>query len=434
VLVAIAGGVIVLSGTLAVAPWAVAGLERLASRISPSTRLAGRSLARARVRSSAVVGAICSLLAVLVAGSTLYASDSPGTRVDDLPYYSDHHVVVQAYRTSGDETVRQVVDAVDGTAVPLDRVVVARNNRNLDVYALVLRDGDGTVGSDLYSETRDVLDVGIGSPGLLDALEVPDGLRTELDRGAAIATVPFPEGAEDVHFLAGGARADAPLGGSFASPVAGGGLPNVLISEELAEQLGFDVRRSGQTLVDAGHALTDDERHRLDLINDDINFALLDDPDRLGDIYVEAGEKELPVTRTEVRLAVYGLVMLAVGLVVAVGLGLAAKDAQDENQVLGAVGAPPRTLRRVGALRGALLVATATVIAVPTGVFSAWAVLAALRSDQYLYEEPIPFRVDLATLGFLAAVPVVVALVALTWGGVRDRVRPARPDTFVFAD
>jgi hypothetical protein len=126
--------------------------------------------------------------------------------------------------------------------------------------------------------------------------------------------------------------------------------------------------------------------------------------------------------------------MLAVGLVVAIGLGLAAKDAEDERQVLSAVGASPRTLRRVGALRASLLVATASVIAVPTGIFCAWVINLAIGSDIYEPATPRGFRLDVPTLAFLLAVPVVVALIGLGWNGVRDLLRPTRPESLAFGD
>ncbi len=61
ILVAVAGSVAVLVGTLAIGPWAVAALERLSGHWPEAGRLAGRSLARSRLRSSAVVGAICAV-------------------------------------------------------------------------------------------------------------------------------------------------------------------------------------------------------------------------------------------------------------------------------------------------------------------------------------------------------------------------------------
>ncbi len=50
----------------------------------------------------------------------------------------------------------------------------------------------------------------------------------------------------------------------------------------------------------------------------------------------------------------FGIAALLVAAVIVIGLALAAKDGEDETTVLRAVGASPRVLRRVGALRPAL--------------------------------------------------------------------------------
>ena len=81
-LVAVVGGLGVVLGCDRGRPVGGGG-PRAGRRVAPtrSCRLASRSLARNRVRSSAVIGAICAVAIVVVAGTTLYESsgDDPGT-------------------------------------------------------------------------------------------------------------------------------------------------------------------------------------------------------------------------------------------------------------------------------------------------------------------------------------------------------------------
>ncbi len=150
-------------------------------------------------------------------------------------------------------------------------------------------------------------------------------------------------------------------------------------------------------------------------------------------------DPEPALTEGQIRAIAYAAVMLLIGAVVAVGLALAAKDSEDEAQVLTAVGAAPRTVRRVAALRAGLLVVTATAIALPAGLLPAWAIATrpahdctALRlSDPGL----LPFRLDVVSLGFLVVgVPLIVMAVALAGTWVRDHTRRPRPLVFTLAD
>jgi len=126
--------------------------------------------------------------------------------------------------------------------------------------------------------------------------------------------------------------------------------------------------------------------------------------------------------------------LLLLAAIVTVGLALAAQDSRGEAQVLTALGAPPRTLRRVGAFRPALLVLVAALISIPAGLLPAAAVVAVSRDDAFPTPAQ-PFRVDLGTIALvLIAAPIAVALVALFVGWLRDTVRRPRPHTFEFAD
>jgi putative ABC transport system permease protein len=131
-----------------------------------------------------------------------------------------------------------------------------------------------------------------------------------------------------------------------------------------------------------------------------------------------------------IRLLVLTGVFILMLAVVAVGLALAGKDSEDERQVLAAIGAAPRTLRRVGALRGALLVGVAVVLAIPAGVLPMWSIKQASGDSQ-----SAGFAVDWPTLAFLVlVVPVATGLVVWFAGRLRDLVKPTRPAVFDFAE
>ena len=77
--------------------------------------MASRSLARNRVRSSAVIGAICSVAIVVVTGSTLYASSRAPVE-DDLPYLRTDQALFESSQPSAGETIARPAPEV------LDRV------------------------------------------------------------------------------------------------------------------------------------------------------------------------------------------------------------------------------------------------------------------------------------------------------------------------
>jgi hypothetical protein len=148
-----------------------------------------------------------------------------------------------------------------------------------------------------------------------------------------------------------------------------------------------------------------------------------------GHVQVSAPADPDPLSPAEVRAVSMGLALALVAMVVAIGLALAAKDSEDERQVLTAVGAAPASLRRVAARRAALLVAVAAVIAAPTGLLPAAAIVEAATDDGR------SVRVDgVALLFVLVAAPVLVGAVVSVAAAVRDRLRPPRADAFAFGE
>jgi putative ABC transport system permease protein len=464
-LVAISGALATLAGVCMLAPWFVARLEPWAGRWSQSWRLAGRSLARNRVRSSAVVGAICAVAATFVAGSTLWATDQTDeTSTSNLPYLRSNQVIAESWVDVTDPVDPDEAGPLppepmlDSRPVPVDETVV-------DAVTTVLPDAQivelPLVGSDLPAPPSWSLEDGsspaehlrpphlqIATTELLELFAVPDELRHEITDGGAVAVGPVPDEATGI--LGGGGTA-VELVGRVASPEASMRLPDVLVSAATADDLGLTFT-SGPLLWSTEDPLTAEQRRRLELVNDDLwwehgeswgaepippvtdggpRTETVPPPDATPRTDLGLPGRD-PVDEALIRAAVLAGVLLVMLAVVAVGLALAAKDNEDERQVLAAVGAPPRTLRRVGALRAVLLVALAGVIALPAGLLPAAAIHSASTAATW---DERTFAVDPTSLVFVVVlVPAIAGLVVWLAGSVRDLARPRRPDTFSFGD
>ena len=322
-----------------------------------------------------------------------------------------------------EDTVDEVLAVLgEGEVIPVANVRFEDSPRHAQTDAYLT----GSVPEDSSGQ---LIGVGVATPEVLAVLDVPSELRDALDAGEAIAVTDQADGVTEATITNnGGTNATLPFGGSFDSPAASYGLPQVLISAETAEEHGL-VEDRPRILVDTGRPITDDELDELALLADDIAWnAQGARADEFVSVYLP--DPEPAITEAQVRVIVYAALMLVIGAVVAVGLALAAKDSEDEARVLVAVGAPPRTVRRVAALRAGLLVATATAIALPAGLLPAWAITSASSDGRLrVYDGGlVPFRLDVVSLVFLVvAVPVIVMAVALAGTWLRDHLRRTRP-------
>jgi putative ABC transport system permease protein len=452
VLLSIAGTVAVFVGVLALSPWAIGLVGRLTATTAASSRLAGRSLARSRTRSSAVVAAICVVVASLLGGASLatsYALDD-NYDYDALPELADRLVGVGGR----DGPVRQeVVDRVHAilpeastaTVAELEPPGVDRADDIETEFIQIVPAG----GSDLLAVADDLV---VATPDVLDLYDVPEDLRATIAAGNAVSVVAAPEEVTGVGVSIGGPVAEptfdmtVPLGGSFDSPSASYTLPEFLVSAATAERLGLVDSPRSRIVVSNDGPLTEAERRDVELIGGDASWAHLLDQE-VPEITVVAGREMRYLTETEVRGLVFAGAALLVAAVIAIGLALAAKDGEDETTVLRAVGASPRVLRRVGALRPALLMLTASLIALPAGLLPAWAVFSASGADRTVNrvysstttyntteQAVLGFRPDVPTLVLILLAPLVVGVVALAAGWLRDQIRPTRPSSFALAD
>lgn len=427
--VTVVAALCVMFGTLAIAPWAVAGLERLSARFSQTWRMASRSLARNRARSSAVVGAICAISATILAGFTLFNSYDarPRSRSSELPYLRGNQLLINSHEYVARQSVLDRVKQI----LPKARVV--------EIHWVTAQPGPDTKaspGKDVYgrlfgieeTEHRSTENVALATPEMLDLLSVPQQLRNALDRGEAIAVTvegrPVTGGVVD-------GSVGIPFGGSFRSEAVSGNVPRILLGPVGLDRLGLGSRESGIDLVYSPSPPHSDQRRALENLSSDLYWES-QLPGWRGSIYIQLPPEKEPWSRSMVKGGLFGLSFVVVLAIVGVALGLAAHDTRDERQVLSALGASPRTLRQVAARRAFLLVSTATAIALPAALLPSAAIIAALNADSI---RSYPFRLDLWALLFVVVVlPAAAGLMALVGGRLRDLFRPIRPDTFTFAE
>jgi putative ABC transport system permease protein len=454
-LVAIAGALAVLLGSIAVAPYAIAGLERLSARFTSSWRLAGRSLTRSRVRSSAVVGAVCAVAITVVVGGTLARSWAV-EESDALPPVADNQMIVETYRVGpgpqGEAAegvpsdVRRRVTAI----APEARWVVPPDVVRSDLAALPEPPTVGVqgVGFDGLPDTSDDewLEPTVANEEMLSFYKVPPSLRVELRRGRAVVVSRARAYQGPLELVTDNATTGGvPLevGGRFDSPAAGSRVPLVLMSEPSLDRYGVVSAPGSNWVVATPEPFTSRQRRDLELLGSDLEWesnvvelSTAPGPAPAADgrvsAYLVLDYEDEGLSPATVRAILLGLSLLLVLAVIAVGLALAANDSKDESQVLHAVGAPPKVLRRVSALRAVLLVVVAVMISVPAGLMSAASIVAAADAGS---SEVLRFRVDGLGLLFLTIVmPATVGLVVWLGGRARDAIRPPRADVFAFGE
>ncbi|MEY2419652.1 MAG: putative transport system permease protein [Actinomycetota bacterium] len=437
----IAGFVLPLAAALWVAPIAVRWLETAFTDRSLAWRLAGRSLARNGPRSASVVGAACAVVGLVVGATTLIASwdTQYEDAVSSVPFVRDNQALLenswQFQPTSANESfsgtpasppvpdvdpslVRQLRAAVPrGKVIPLSSLVSSTGG---DLPQYVLDREDAT----LYSQYSSSPIMSMATPELLALFDVPTALR----RRDAIVVEP-PDGPTPRRVDRSGRQGTfIHVAAIVRSDKASLGLPRILLSPSFANRLGWQSRFSGTVAVVADTAFTNKERQRLTLLESDIAWAQdLRGPPAPGTSYLQTsltiGTGRYRVTnRYPVRAIAFGGACVLVLAVVAVGLVLNARDGDDERAVLAATGVVPRVSRNVGTRKAALIVMTATVIAIPLAVIPV--AILVTTSDNH----PAVFRVDWVALGaMIIGLPLVVSAATALGGYARDVVRPRRP-------
>ena len=429
-LVAVLGGVGVLAGMCLASPLAVTAATAIASRLSASWRLSGRSLARTRWRSAAVVTAIGVAGAFSVAAGSVSGNlDASPEGPTELPF----DVAVITTQDGGDAsgidaaTLREMRSVLDPSAEslvlglrldpPTDAMMQAAYNTS---QTMVVQPSEVTIADDAFLDgvglstaDRARLD-DVGAMLLGYGMVVFDGPSTVATTSSPIRLI----GVEtDIEFDAIPNRDD------FESRNAA---RSVIITEATAAELGLGVIPVGFRFTAAAD-LTSEQRRDLDTIrfggDTSVDSWIVGDesptyPTTVAGAWIDYQWVNYPASETLVQAAIVAATLLLVLLVVAIGLSLAAVESRDERNTLIAVGASPSTLRRRSATTATLLAVTGGVLAVPAGLLPVWVV-------SNINNEPV--NVPLISItAVVVVVPTLVGAIALVVSGITGRFRPPK--------
>ncbi len=420
--VAVVGGLGVLAGITTLSPLAVDVAGRVP--LSGAGRLALRGIARQRTRSAAVVTAIATVMTIAVAVATIVGDlddRSPDGSVPSLP--ADRVMVwpIDVEPTSAATAFRPSDELLGSLAEALPDV--SSSSWPVPSYER------GPGHDQMYANASFL----VADDDVLDAIGLSDADRRALQEHGAVAmyavdgrlvtdgtvTYQVPTAAGTVEIEAA-VRQDPPR--------SWGGSVEVLLAPAQVAELGWDVV-DGPLVLRTPTPLTETERDAVD----DISMLSYG-----GDVFVEprpapatttvAIEVQRPVDTwsvTAIAAVITGAALLLTLAIVAVGLSLAAAEGRDERDVLVALGARPRALRRVAAIRALVMTGTAAVLAAPTGYIPVRVAYRAADDDV----PAVPWAVALI---LLVAVPVVAAVAAGLVGAAARRLRPPTMATLVF--
>lgn len=440
-LVIILATVAVVFGMVCATPLVVERAGSLAGHLSLSPRLALRGMARSRTRSAAVVAAV----AVAVGGSVavaMVADDAVLQTYDDGEFAPDDALVLVRYDSYGDADPSALVDPGAPTDAELDgrqQQAIESAFAGATIEPLLVAAFDpppfrSDQPTEYWVDGNGPL---VATPALLDVMGFDAAARRQLADEGSVMGAYSAMAAED------GSPApmtvNYPLDGEIAQlvptytehpPEFEYGRGNLVVTREYAEGMGFTIVQRG-LIVRAGTALTDDQR---DVIS--ATFQSETTPD----VFIEPGDPpavesaqrysgwdtmyDVPPSAVDLRAlwiaraVIVGIAVLVSGLVVAIGLSLAAAEGRDERDTLTIVGATPATMRRQAATRAAVLALTGIALGIPTGFLPTMVLWRATDGTDW----PAFPLVVVAIL--VAAVPLVVA--GATWlsTAVAQRLRP----------
>lgn len=468
-LLIVLGVVGVIFGMCCATPLVIERIGGLGRRTSLSWRLALRSLARSRTRSSAVVAAI----AVAVGGSVAAGAIAETAIRENADNWNASvpadTIVLEGRRLQQalDENERSAPmvdlealppaplpdDLRDGVlAIAPDATIVPIRIATTDPAPFNAQTGDG-----VWPDERSL---GIADPALLDIFGLNDADIEVLNETGSLQPLGRYELANPVSYGSGFVTEDGASGAQLLQYQGPDGVIELsitpatspyrydyagwnaaLLTEAYARELGFDIVERG-AIVRSPEALTVAQRDALSELHQS-QYGQVDaflepgDPPRVTDQPVV--DEEWSVIYDEprwragnasdlwiARLVILGAVVLLSLLVVSIGLALAAAEGRDERNVLAVVGATPASMRRQASARASVLALSGIALGIPTGFLPAWVLYSVLNADSSISVEPLRFP-WLVVGSLLVIVPLLVAGVAWTGSGIGQRLRPPTP-------
>ncbi|MEY4607041.1 MAG: hypothetical protein RLY45_1801, partial [Actinomycetota bacterium] len=426
-LVAVLGGVLVLTAVVCTAPLVVDRLGRACASLPGTWRLGGRSLARTRARSAGLIAAIAAMTALVVAGATAWASGTTDEPLSER--WIPANVVSAEACTSppeGWETGR-MVDIPPVTCVPPTGTLATALTDAVgpaQVYVGRAVSWDPAPFDSSVGPSPDLLldgSLAIADPFLLDLIGLSDDDRQLLEGVGAIAltdvadsgaVTPPAQPSERVIETQDGERLTLQVAWTNRPFTSAVGTTGLLVSPERAISLGLPILDVRSVYV-LSAALTRPQADRIVELSGDTGGN--DVFDRPASVPVDESARYASILYSAPPLADGVLVEATLSLVatlltliiVAIGLALSAIESRDERDVLAAVGAPPRVVRSIASRKAFLLSFTGALIAVPAGLLPVLVVLVATDRSNL----PLSQLVDIPWLTVTALV-VGVPLVA----------------------
>lgn len=386
VLLVMVGATTIVTGFAVACPGLLRSVSSPASVLPVSVRIALRDLGRHPREAGFGIAAIMTVLAAVIAVSTVLAAVDAETRRSYIPFYLNSQVLVPQSpegTSLGRAAALRIAEAHPGAIVTELVYAAATDGSELRLGAT---DDEGMSHVDSL--------VAVGGEELIDALG---------GRGARFTARP-PESEPGELVVYGGDSSHTTLW--LATPSGGGasfravtvdadipalrGLPVAVIAPEDAARLGLGVLRGW--LVKTPRPLTDEQ------------IAEAESIARIGGgvgVEVETGPSDSMRTLRWAALAAGNLT--ALGLL-AVSLALAMREVDATIGTMRAVGMTPMTGRLVMAVRAALITMAAGIVAVPAGMVPGFAIVSARA-----YPCVVPWATLLAVIIVL---PVVAGLVA----------------------
>jgi putative ABC transport system permease protein len=450
--VAVVGGVGVLAGMCCLTPLTIDVVGRVGTHLSASLRLSARSLSRTRTRSAAVVTAIAAAASLATGGSTYVTSRQAESARNDartIQPYAPNAVIItnQGVPQSAPEiagfvdqptylplpvptdVVNQVTSLVAGTTHI--RRVALWNPAPEPVDQVDQVDPVDTDGTPI----NNVGSMVIADPFVLDLLGMSPPDRDRLREVGATVILqpgqqPTPPGATATHELdieGVGKRKYTVFG--LSQPLRSyAGIFGTLITPQAAQQLGLQIVDEAVVVVSPTN-LTEHQMTRLAAIAGAVgDFQAFDRPNStpavaqaLPRIGIIVPAKKAKSSAPAIRLGIAAAALLFTLLVVAIGLGLSAAENRDERDILLAIGARPRTIRRTSAQKAGYLTLVGGILAVPTGLLP----IAVVQRSLGTVDTPAPpFAPDWTIVGIVVvAVPLAAAGVTWLCAGIAQRVR-----------
>ena len=450
-LVAIVGGLFVMAGAAYLAPVVVEVLARCSSRVGPSARIAARSLVRVRSRSAAVVtaGAVAGALGIAVVTAILgVRADRDWERDAGLPA---NVVAMISSRVANGLTLPTADELAQGQR-RVEGVLPGVKFRPIEGF---LADA--------------VTDVGVGPSRFAVFVDSPQ-LRRLLVLSASAERVLTRDGAlwDDGSFVAfrsatsgsaapqsvtlrPGAASDSPTMVVEQHPVGWRARlvseSSVIVTPERARELGVVpvvVGAVGVTPKPISEAQRD-PLYRPDGA-DPYGAQVVAAPNQAAVLFVVASESTIPPfwrgfwNPARIQMWIAGVASLFVLLVVGIGLLLGAAEGSDERTVLAALGAKPRSRRRMSAATAYLLAAGGALLAVPAGFIPIAVVFQALQKDGSLTERglsgatyPRVVFPSITVIAILVIIPIVASLLAWVASAIGQRAHAFR-GTLAFDD